>query len=100
MSKIHLGGTERYGNAIITFSAWARFHLNGKYVWMSFHHYCGPEFYTDSAMTKLYPMSTDEDENGYNLDPIWKPFGIWFEKYQKAKAKREAQSMKKLKEKS
>mgnify|MGYP006136726629 CR=1 FL=1 len=70
----------RIGNAIMCMNPWGRLTLGNRYVWVSFHEYCGPSFYTDSAMSKNYEPA---DEN----DPIWPLFGTWLEKYRAAKAK-------------
>lgn len=65
----------RYGNAIICTNPWGRLKLGNRYVWLDFHTYCGPSFFWDSAMTKVYDPV---DEN----DPIWPVFGRWLEKHQ------------------
>ena len=39
---------------------------------VDFHHFCGPSFYTDRAMNKLYDPV---DEN----DPIWDIFAKWYD---------------------
>ena len=76
----------RMGNAIVCVSPWGRLHVCNKYIWLSFHEYCGPAFYTDSGMSELYEPA---DEN----DPVWPEFEKWFEKYQAAKTKRARQTM-------
>lgn len=70
----------RYGNTIICSNPRGRLRLNDRYVWVDFHTYCGPAFFWDSAMTKVYDPV---DEN----DPIWSIFEKWRDKY-KAKERR------------
>ena len=65
---------------IICGGPWARLHVGNRYYWMDFHSYCGPQFFEDQAMEKVYEP---KDEN----DPIWAEFGKWFDKYQASKAK-------------
>ena len=41
--------TVLFGNAIVTISPFYRLRLaDGRYVFMSWHHYCGPTFYLDN----------------------------------------------------
>lgn len=47
---------------------------------MDYHPYCGPTFYYDRAMTKIYEPV---DEN----DPVWDEFGKWLERYKAKKEK-------------
>lgn len=68
---------------IVCCSPWGRLKVGNRYVWVDFHPYCGPSFYRDSAMTKLYEPA---DEN----DPVWCEFGKWLEKYEATKAKEQA----------
>jgi len=72
----------RIGSSAIAcgFHPWGRLKVGNCYVWVDFHPYCGPNFYTDSGMTKLYDP---KDES----DPVWEPFGRWLAKYQAAEAK-------------
>lgn len=72
-----------FGNGIVCINPWGRLKVGNRYVWVDFHPYCGPNFYTDSRMTKLY----DPKDEG---DPVWEPFGRWLEKYQAGQAKRDA----------
>lgn len=73
---MRLQGSEFHGNMHISFSGEGRLHLGNKYVWVSMHHYCGPEFYIDRNMTKSY-ISADDCER----DPIWDVFEVWHKKY-------------------
>jgi hypothetical protein len=82
MTCIVLGGKGELIRAIVCTSPWGRLHVGNRYYWVSFHPYCGPDFYEDSAMNKLY------EPTGEN-DPIWVEFGKWFDKYQ-AKKQRES----------
>lgn len=72
------------GSSIICINRWGRLHVGNKYIMIEFHPYCGPSFFTDRNMTKLYDPV---DEN----DPVWEPFGKWLEKYN-AQEKRVIQS--------
>ena len=75
---VNFGG----GVAHLSFNGYGRLHLGNKYIHVSMHHYCGPEFYYDHAMTKLY-VFTEKCED----DPIWPVFNKWHKKYM-AKAKK------------
>jgi len=70
--NINIGG----GIAHISFSVEGRIHLGNKYIFVSMHHYCGPEFYYDKNMTKPYEFIDDCEQ-----DPIWPLFEIWHKKY-------------------
>lgn len=68
------------GDGIVCVNPWGRLKVGNRYVWVSFHSYCGPEFFTDANMSKFYgPV----DEN----DPVWPEFSQWLNKYRAAKAK-------------
>ena len=62
------------GSMIICSDPYGRLHVGNKYIWVSFHHFCGPSFYTDTAMSNLYDP---EDEN----DPVWPEFEKWYAKW-------------------
>lgn len=70
-----------FGSAIVCVSPSARLKVGNRYVWMDFHEYCGPSFWRDSAMSKVYDPA---DEN----DPVWDAFDVWLKKYRAAKSKR------------
>lgn len=53
-----------------------RLHVGNRYIWMTWHNYCGPAFYTDYHCSKPYEP---KDEN----DPVWDAFGKWFDKRKK-----------------
>ena len=76
MTCIHLGA-----NAIVCVNPWGRLKVGNRYVWVDFHEWCGPSFYTDANMRKMYDP-VDED------DPVWPEFSKWLAKYDAAKAKR------------
>ncbi len=59
----------------------SRLHVNGKYVWVSFHPYTGPSFYKNAKMTVNYDPT---DEN----DPVWAVFETWYGKLKRQKEKR------------
>lgn len=68
----------RVGNAIVcTSSSYGRLHVGNRYIYVDFHHYCGPSFSFDADGMKPYEP---KDEN----DPVWAVFGSWLDK-QKAK---------------
>lgn len=69
------------GNAIVCVNPWGRLKVGNRYVWLDFHTYCGPTFYTDSRMNKVY------DPVG-EADPVWPEFDKWLKKYNDKKAKR------------
>jgi len=56
-----------------------RLHVGNRYIWMSWHSYTGPSFYTtkSGAETEYVPV----DEN----DPVWDAFYRWHENYKKGK---------------
>lgn len=68
------------GSAIVCVSPWGRLKVGNRYVWVDFHEYCGPSFYTDAAMRKKY------EPNGVD-DPVWEQFGNWLAKYRAGKEK-------------
>lgn len=68
----------RVGNAIVcTSSSYGRLHVGNRYIYVDFHHYCGPSFSFDADGMKPYEP---KDES----DPVWAVFGNWLDK-QKAK---------------
>ena len=72
-------------NTIVCVQPWGRLKVGNRYVWLEFHPYCGPSFFTDSNMTKPYEP---KDES----DPVWPEFERWLKRYNAAKKKREAAS--------
>jgi hypothetical protein len=68
------------GTAIACVSPWGRLKVGNRYVWVDFHEYCGPSFFTDAAMSNLYDP---KDEN----DPVWPQFDKWLKKYRARKEK-------------
>jgi hypothetical protein len=70
----------RIPNGIICVSPYGRLHLGNRYIMVEMHEYCGPTFFTDRGMTKVYEP---KDEN----DPIWPVFDVWLKKFNAAKAK-------------
>lgn len=51
-----------------------RFHVGNKYVWMSWHEYTGPIFYTKERGDEVYYEPIDEN------DPVWTEFSKWLNK--------------------
>lgn len=51
-----------------------RFHVGKRYVWMDWHDYTGPSFYTKEGGREVPYEAIDE------ADPVWVPFGKWLEK--------------------
>ena len=71
----------RIGNIIVCTSPWGRLHVDNRYIWVEFHEYCGPTFFTNRDCTEVYEP---EDVN----DPVWPEFEKWLKKYRAAKEKR------------
>lgn len=68
-------------DSIVCVNPWGRLHVNGKYIYVDFHEYCGPSFTQDRAGTVPY---TPVDES----DAVWEAFEKWLKKYNESKAKR------------
>lgn len=77
MTCIHIG------TGIVCVNPWGRLKVGNRYVWVDFHPYCGPAFFTDAGMTKTYDPV---DEN----DPVWPEFTKWHDKHRAAKEKQAA----------
>ena len=75
----------RIGNAIVCTNPWGRLHVGNRYVWVDFHPYCGPSFYADGAMSKVYDPIDESD-------PVWPEFGKWLDKHDAAKARAQSTS--------
>lgn len=54
-----------------------RLHVGNRYIWVSYHRYCGPSFYTDTAMQNEYEPLDD--------DPMWQVFDTWLKKFERNK---------------
>lgn len=67
-------------SSIVCVNDWGRLHVGNRYVWVDMHPYCGPSFFTDSAMNKVYDPV---DEN----DPVWPAFSEWLKRKEAAKHK-------------
>lgn len=53
-----------------------RLTLGNRYIWLEYHSYLGPTFWSDRNCTKpYYPI----EEN----DPIWPIFNVWLNKARK-----------------
>lgn len=76
-----------FGSGVVCVNPWGRLKLGNRYVWVSFHPYCGPSFSWDAGGNKPYDPS-DED------DPIWPLFTAWLAKYDAAKLKEQARRAK------
>jgi len=74
MTCIHIGG------GIVCVNPWGRLKVGNRYVWVDFHSYCGPAFFTDANMSRVYDPADESD-------PVWPQFSKWLDKYQAAKAK-------------
>ena len=68
------------GNTIVCINDWGRLKVGARYVWVDFHPYFGPAFFTDANMSKVYDPA---DEN----DPVWPEFTKWLDKRKAEKAK-------------
>jgi hypothetical protein len=51
-----------------------RFHVGSRYIWMSWHEWTGPTFYTKKNGDEIYYDPKDE------TDPVWEAFGKWHAK--------------------
>jgi len=60
-----------------------RLHVGNKYVWMSWHDYTGPSFYTVQRGMEIPYEPKDES------DPVWAEFDKWNKKRLKAKERHE-----------
>lgn len=69
MTCISFGG----GIVCVNTGKLVRFHVGNRYIWMEWHNYLGPCFFTDYGCTKAYDPV---DEN----DPIWPEFEKWHTK--------------------
>lgn len=65
---------KRIYGGIVCVMPWARFHVGNRYIWMEYHPFGGPTFFTDRACTKGYTAK--------RRDPVWEKFEKWHEKYQ------------------
>ena len=72
-------------NMIVCVSPWGRLKVGNRYVWVDFHPYCGPSFYTDANMSRMYDPADEKD-------PVWPEFTKWLDKHNAAKAKKQARS--------
>ena len=73
-TEIHL-----IANARVTISPYGRLHVGKKYVTVSFHPYCGPEFFYGDVT--FIPSSPQEE------DELWEEFGKWHARYTKHEEK-------------
>ena len=80
MTCIHFGGM------IVCVNPWGRLRVGRSYVWVDFHSYCGPTFFTDAKMNTIYDPANESD-------PVWAEFSRWLDKHQAAKAKYSAKSL-------
>lgn len=71
----------RIGNAIVCTSPWGRLHVGNRYIWVEFHSYCGPTFFTDRNCTEIYEPDAEND-------PVWPEFDKWHAKYRAAHERR------------
>lgn len=58
---------------IVCINPWARFHVGNRYIYMEYHPYGGPTFFTDQACTKIYEPKIN--------DPVWNVFTKWHDQY-------------------
>ena len=61
------------GFAIICTSPFGRLHVGNRYIYVDYHPYCRPAFYTDRNMDKEY-FTTGAD------DPVWDALDVWLKK--------------------
>lgn len=74
----------RIAGGIVCISPCGRLHVGNRYIFMDFHEYCGPSFYTKERGKEVDYEPADEK------DPVWPEFEKWHTKFQAAKAKRAA----------
>jgi hypothetical protein len=72
-----------FGNSIVCVSPRGRLKVGNRYVWVDFHQYCGPTFFIDSNMSKIYDPADESD-------PVWPEFAKWLDKHEAAKKKQAA----------
>lgn len=75
----------RIPGGFLCVNPWGRLRVGNRYIWVDFHRYCGPTFYTNSAMTNLYEP---KDEN----DPVWPVFDAWRKKYEARRDKQKQEA--------
>ena len=76
-----------FGSGIVCVNDnWGRLKVGNRYIWVDMHPYCGPAFFTDSDMSKVYDPV---DEN----DPVWPVFGAWLDRKKAEKEKRAAKAI-------
>lgn len=70
-----------FGSGIVCVNPWGRLKVGNRYVWVDFHEWCGPSFFTDANMSTVYDPVNESD-------PVWVAFYRWRDKYQAAKSKK------------
>jgi hypothetical protein len=70
---------KRIPNGIVCVNPWARFHVGNRYIWMEYHPYGGPTFFTDRNCTQIYEPKVN--------DPVWPVFTKWHDQHMAAKGK-------------
>lgn len=74
------------GGIVCVNDNWGRLKVGNRYIWVDMHPWCGPSFFTDSDMSKVYDP-VDE------TDPVWPVFGAWLDRKKAEKAKRAARKI-------
>ncbi len=62
------------GNVTVSTNPGGRLNVGGKYVYVSFHPYLGPEFF-DSKDNPFEPENEAQEER------MWEEFGKWLKKF-------------------
>lgn len=69
----------RFSGGIICVNPYGRLHVGNRYIYVDFHEYCGPSFWTMKNGEQI--VYWPEDEN----DPVWPEFEKWLTKYRRQK---------------
>lgn len=60
-------------NAIYCINHSGRMKVGRKYIWIDYMDHCGPEFFCDAKMTRLYKPRKN--------DPVWDEYAKWHDKF-------------------
>lgn len=74
----------RVQNGIVCISPHGRLHVGNRYIWVDFHEYCGPLFYTKEQGNDIEYIPIDDN------DPVWEKFDEWLKKYRVKKQRHNA----------
>ena len=81
MTCLFFGGrTPNEPRGVICVNEQHRLHVGKRYIWMSWHNYTGPSFYTMEKGKEV------EYEPENETDPVWGAFGKWYDKRTRSEA--------------